>query len=59
MKTKQIEQLELKRRPIIAVNKKIRQSENFIIPSIKVEAVNDAIKNTNLLEILNKYITKP
>ncbi len=56
MKPTQIAQLDLKRRPIIAVNKKIRKSENFVVPEVKVEAVNDAIKNTNLLDILNKYI---
>ena len=55
MKPNQIAQLDLKRRPIIAVNKKIKKSDNFIIPDLKVEAVNDAIKNINLLQILDKY----
>lgn len=58
MKPNQIAQLDLKRRPIIAVNKKIKKSDNFIIPDLKVEAVNDAIKNTNLLQILDKYVNE-
>jgi hypothetical protein len=56
MKPNLIEQIDLKRRPIIAINKKIKKSENFVIPEIKVEAVNEAIKNTNLLEILNTHV---
>ncbi len=43
----------------LAINTKIRKSENFVIPAIKAEAVNNAIENTNLLKILNKYIAKP
>ncbi len=58
MKPNQTAQLDLKRRPIIAVNKKIKKSDNFIIPDLKVEAVNDAIKNTNLLQILDKYVNE-
>ncbi len=58
MKPNQLAQLDPKRRPIIAVNKKIKKSDNFIIPDLKVEAVNDAIKNTNLLQILDKYVNE-
>lgn len=58
MNPNQIAQLDLKRRPIIAVNKKIKKSDNFITPDLKVEAVNDAIKNTNLLQILDMYVNE-
>ena len=56
MKPNLIEQIDLKRRPIIVINKKIKKSENFVIPETKDEAVNEAIKNTNLLDILNKHV---
>ena len=56
MKPNQIAQLDLRRRPIIAINKRIKKSENFVIPELKKDAVNDAIKNTNLLQILNEYV---
>jgi hypothetical protein len=58
MKPNQIAQLDLKRRPIIAVNKKIKKPDNFLTPDLKVEAVNDAMKNTNLLQILDKYVNE-
>ncbi|HLO53995.1 MAG TPA: hypothetical protein VK169_06900 [Saprospiraceae bacterium] len=58
MKPNQIAQLGLKRMHIIVVNKKNQKSDNFIIPDLKVEAVNNAIKNTNLLQILDKYVNE-
>ncbi len=59
----QIEALDTKRRPIIAINKKLNKSRNMEIPQFKIDSFENAVKNTNLLEVIEKVrkerITKP
>ncbi|MBK9737722.1 MAG: hypothetical protein IPO92_23385 [Saprospiraceae bacterium] len=63
MKPNQIETLDLKRKPIIAINKKLNSARNMELPQFKIDNVENAIKNTNLLELIDKInkerITKP
>ena len=63
MKPNQIETLDLKRKPIIAINKKLNSARNMELPQFKIDNVENAIKNTNLLELMDKInkerITKP
>jgi hypothetical protein len=54
MKPSQIEQLDLKRKPIIAINKKLNNGRNMQLPQFKIDNIENAIKNTNLLEIKEK-----
>jgi hypothetical protein len=54
MKPNQIETLDLKRKPIIAINKKLNSARNMELPQFKIDNVENAIKNTNLLELINK-----
>ena len=63
MKPNQIETLDLKRKPIIAINKKLNSARNMELPQFKIDNVENAKKNTNLLELIDKInkerITKP
>ncbi len=63
MKPSQIESLDIKRKPIIAINKKLNSARNMELPQFKIDNIENAIKNTNLLELIDKInkerITKP
>ena len=63
MKPNQIETLDIRRKPIIAINKKLNTARNMELPQFKIDNVENAIKNTNLLELIVKInkerITKP
>ncbi len=63
MKPNQIETLDIRRKPIIAINKKLNSARNMELPQFKIDNVENAIKNTNLLELIDKIdkerITKP
>jgi hypothetical protein len=63
MKPNQIETLDIRRKPIIAINKKLNSARNMELPRFKLENIENAIKNTNLLELIDKInkerITKP
>ena len=63
MKPSQIESLDIKRKPIIAVNRKLNDARNMELPQFKIDNIVNAIKNTNLLELIDKIneerITKP
>ena len=63
MKPSQIESLDIKRKPIIAVNRKLNDARNMELPQFKIDNIENAIKNTNLLELIDKIneerITKP
>ncbi|MBK8627775.1 MAG: hypothetical protein IPN86_20095 [Saprospiraceae bacterium] len=63
MKPNQIETLDIRRKPIIAINKKLNSARNMELPQFKIDNVENAIKNTNLLELMDKInkerITKP
>jgi hypothetical protein len=63
MKPNQIETLDIRRKPIIAINKKLNTARNMELPQFKIDNVENAIKNTNLLELIDKInkerITKP
>jgi hypothetical protein len=54
MKPSQIELLDLKRKPIIAINKKLNKARSMELPQFKIDNVEHAIKNTNLLELIDK-----
>jgi hypothetical protein len=54
MTTSQIEALDIKRKPIIAINKKLNKSRNMKIPQFKIDSFENAVKNTNLLEVIEK-----
>ncbi|MBK7633889.1 MAG: hypothetical protein IPJ13_06030 [Saprospiraceae bacterium] len=63
MKPNQIETLDIRRKPIIAINKKLNNARNMELPQFKIDNVENAKKNTNLLELIDKInkerITKP
>jgi len=63
MKPSQISSLDLKRRPTIAINKNLNKFRDTPIPQIKIDNFEDALKNTNLRELIDtikqKRITKP
>jgi hypothetical protein len=63
MKPNQVETLDIRRKPIIAINKKLNNARNMELPRFKLENIENAIKNTNLLELIDKInkerITKP
>jgi hypothetical protein len=63
LKPSQIEALDVKRKPIIAINKKLNKARNMELPQFKVDNIENAVKDTNLLELLEKInkerITKP
>jgi len=62
MKPSQIEKLDIKRNPIIAINKKLNKSRNMKIPQFKIDNFENDVKNTNLLDIIervnNERVTK-
>jgi hypothetical protein len=53
MKPSQIEALDVKRKPIIAVNKKLNKARNMELPQFKIDNLENAKKNTNLLEMVD------
>ncbi|MBK9567806.1 MAG: hypothetical protein WAT22_13700 [Saprospiraceae bacterium] len=63
MKPNQVETLDIRRKPIIAINKKLNNARNMELPQFKIDNVENAKKNTNLLELIDKInkerITKP
>ena len=63
MKPNQVETLDIRRKPIIAINKKLNNARNVELPQFKIDNVENAKKNTNLLELIDKInkerITKP
>ena len=63
MKPNQVETLDIRRKPIIAINKKLNSARNMELPQFKIDNVENAKKNTNLLELIDKInkerITKP
>lgn len=63
MKPSQIEAIDIKRKPIIAINKKLNQARNMEIPQFKLDNIETAKKNTNLLDLVNdlskRGITRP
>jgi hypothetical protein len=42
----------------LKTKRKLGKTSNFKVPQVKVDALNDAIKNTNLLMILKENNTK-
>ncbi len=47
-----IEALDIKRNPIVAINKKLNKSRNMKIPQFKIDNFERALENTNLLEVI-------
>lgn len=54
MKPSQIEKLDIKRNPIIAINKKLNKSRNMKIPQFKIDNFEYGVKNTNILDIIER-----
>ena len=56
-------ELDLKRHPIMIINEELDNVKPPKIPQIKIDSFENAIKNTNLLEVIEKVkkesITKP
>jgi hypothetical protein len=63
MKPSQIETLDIKRNPIIAINKKLNKSRKMKLPQFKIDNFENDVKNTNLLDIFEsvnkKRVAKP
>jgi hypothetical protein len=63
MKPNQIKTLDIRREPIIAINKKLNSARNIELPQFKIDNVENAIKNTNLFDLIDKIkkerITQP
>lgn len=54
MKVKELMELDLRRNPLVTIDESLDKYSNDPIPQIKVDKCNDAIKNTNLLQVLAK-----
>lgn len=54
MKPSQIEELDIKRNPIIAINKKLNKARNMKIPQFKIDDFESTLRNTNLIEVIEK-----
>jgi len=51
---------DLKKNPILIINKRLNKYRNSNIPQEKIEKVKNLIENTNLFEVIEKErITKP
>jgi len=63
MKPSQIETLDIKRNPIIDINKKLNKSRKMKLPQFKIDNFENDVKNTNLLDIIEsvnkKRVAKP
>lgn len=63
MEPSQIEKLDIKRNPIIAINKKLNKSRKMKLPQFKIDNFENDVKNTNLLDIIEnvnkKRVAKP
>ena len=63
MHTKEILELDLKRHPIIIINEELDNARPSKIPQVKIDSFENAVKNTNLLEVIEKKkkkkISKP
>ena len=58
-----IMELDLKRHPIMIINEELDNVKPSNIPQVKIDSFENAVKNTNLLEIIEKVkrerIVKP
>jgi hypothetical protein len=58
-----IMELDLKRNPIMIINEELDNVKPTNIPQVKIDSFENAVKNTNLLEVIEKVkrerITKP
>jgi hypothetical protein len=56
-------ELDLKRNPIMIINEELDNVKPSKIPQVKIDSFENAVKNTNLLEVIEKVkrerITKP
>jgi hypothetical protein len=56
-------ELDLKRHPIMIINEELDNVKPLNIPQVKIDSFENAVKNTNLLEVIEKVkrerITKP
>jgi hypothetical protein len=52
MKVKDLLELDLRRNPLITIDESLDKYSNDPIPQIKIDSCNDAILNTNLLQVL-------
>ncbi|HMR90162.1 MAG TPA: hypothetical protein PKD51_18500, partial [Saprospiraceae bacterium] len=56
-------ELDLKRQPIMIINEELDNVKPSNIPQVKIDSFENAVKNTNLLEVIEKIkrerITKP
>ncbi len=56
-------ELDLKRHPIMIINEELDNIKPSNIPRVKIDSFENAVKNTNLLEVIEKVkrekITKP
>jgi hypothetical protein len=56
-------ELDLKRNPIMIINEELDNVKPTNIPQVKIDSFENAVKNTNLLEVIEKVkrerITKP
>ena len=55
--------LDLKRHPIMIINEELDNVKPIKIPQVKIDSFENAVKNSNLLEVIEKVkkerITKP
>lgn len=51
-------ELDLKRHPIIIINEELDNVKPTNIPQVKIESFENAVKNTNLLEVIEKVKVK-
>ncbi len=58
-----IMELDLKRHPIMIINEELDNAKPSNIPRVKIDSFENAVKNTNLLEVIEKVkrerIVKP
>lgn len=52
MTPSQIEAMDIKRKPINVINKKLIKSRNMETPHVKIDNFENAVKNTKLLEVI-------
>ncbi|MCB9309830.1 MAG: hypothetical protein H6567_07230 [Lewinellaceae bacterium] len=51
-------ELDLKRHPIMIINEELDNVKPTNIPQVKIESFENAVKNTNLLEVIEKVKRK-
>jgi len=54
MKVKEIMELDLRKNPLVTIDESLDKYSNDPIPQFKIDKCNDAIKNTNLLQVLEE-----